>query len=232
MDSYRSIHKGLIICIAVLSSIGYSGSTVFDRASAIQILDLNTIEDFDFGLLTLYSFGSHDAPLVLIEFSDYRCAHCSIFHEVMFPKIKEEYIDTGKLFYVAVHYPNRKYPIAGLAAEASYCAGDQGRFWEMRDLLFADSLYLDEDQIDELARDLALHRGEFDECMGAGTYAELIAAEKRCGKRVGVSATPSFVLAQKDEKHAVEGRLIKGMLKWSKFEKQITEMLELVDEDR
>ena len=159
-----------IIAVAVLSSIGFSEPTVPDMRSAIQILDANSIEGFDFGVPTLYSLGSEEAPLVLIEFSDYRCAHCSIFHEVVFPKVKSEYIDTGKIFYVAMHYPSKKYPIASLAAEAAYCAGDHGRFWEMRELLFANSLYLDVDLITELAKELAIHMGEFEECMQTGTY--------------------------------------------------------------
>ena len=221
-----------IICIAVLSSVGFSEPTVPDTRSAIQILDANTIEGFDFGVPTLFSLGSEEAPVVLIEFSDYRCAHCSIFHEIQFPKVKSEYIDTGKIFYVAMHYPSKKYPIASLAAEAAYCAGDQGRFWEMRELLFANNLYLDEDLITQLAKDLALHMGEFEECMGTRTYEELVAAEKRCGKRVGVTATPSFILAEKDGHHVANGRRIKGLFKWSKFNKQIIEMLKLANEDR
>jgi len=220
------------ICIAVLSSSGFSESTAPDTGSAIRVLESNTIEDFDFGVPTLYSLGSDDAPLVLIEFSDYRCAHCSIFHEVLFPKVKSEYIDTGKIFYVALHYPSRKYPIATLAAEAAYCAGAQERFWEMRELLFANSLYLDEEEITEITKDLAIHMGEFDECMARGRYSELIAAEKRCGKKLGVTATPSFILAQKDGSHAVDGKIVKGLLKWSKFNQQIIEKLELANEDR
>lgn len=221
-----------IIGIAVLSSIGFTGSTAADTRSAIRILDANTIEDFDLGVPTLYSLGSDEAPVVLIEFSDYQCAHCAIFHEILFPKVKSEYIDTGKIFYVALHFPSRKVPIASLAAEAAYCVGDQGRFWEMRELLFANSFYLNTNQITGLAKDLAIHMGEFNECMQMGTYEELVAAEKRCGKRLGVTATPSFILAQKDGQHAIDGRVVKGLLKWSKLNKQILEALELAEEDR
>lgn len=221
-----------IFGIAVLSSIGFSGSTAADTRSAIRILDANTLEKFDLGVPTLYSLGSEEAPLVLIEFSDYRCAHCAIFHEILFPKVKSEYIDTGKIFYVAMHYPSKKVPIASLAAEAAYCVGDQGRFWDMRELLFANSFYLDVDLITGLAKDLAIHMGEFEECMKTGTYEDLVAAEKRCGKRLGVTATPSFILAQKDGQHAIDGKVVKGLLKWSKFNQQILEALELAEEDR
>ena len=100
----------------------------------------------------------------------------------------------------------------------------------MRELLFANSLYLDVDLITELAKELAIHMGEFEECMQTGTYEELVAAEKSCGKRVGITATPSFILAEKDGHQVANGRKIKGLLKWSKFEKQIIQMLELADE--
>ena len=107
--------------------------------------------------------------MVLIEFSDYECNHCSIFHEVLFPKIKSEYIDTGLIFYVALNHPNRNHKVGAKAAEASYCAGDQGHFWAMRDLLFENSLFLKEELITELAQDLALDQVEFAECLRTGT---------------------------------------------------------------
>ena len=100
----------------------------------------------------------------------------------------------------------------------------------MRELLFSNILFLSEDEIIELTRGLAIHMGDFEYCMRTGAYGELVAAEKRCGKASGVTVTPSFILARKDGHHAVNGRIIKGLLKWSKFNEQVLEMLELVNE--
>ncbi|MEZ5275099.1 MAG: thioredoxin domain-containing protein [Opitutaceae bacterium] len=231
MATLRFIRKAAVIGFTLLLSIGFSESTPSDTQSAIETLDSNTIEDFDFGIPTVHSLGSADAPLVLIEFSDYHCAHCSLFHEMVFPNVLSQYIDTGKVFYVALHFPSKKYPIASTAAEAAYCAGEQGRFWEMRELLFANSLFLSEDEITEIARGLAIHMGDYEDCMRSGAYRELVAAEKRCGQNSGVTVTPSFILAQKQGQHADNGRVIKGLLKWSKFEAEILEMLKIADEN-
>ena len=231
MDMLRLIPKAAFLCIALLSSVGFSQSARSVTSSAIRTLDSNTIEDFDFGIPTVHSLGSADAPLVLIEFSDYHCAHCSLFHEMVFPNVLSHYVVTGKVFYVALHFPSKKYPIAATAAEAAYCAGEQGRFWEMRELLFANSLFLSEDEITEIARGLAIHMGDYEDCMRSGAYRELVAAEKRCGQSSGVTVTPSFILARKQGHHAVNGRVIKGLLKWSKFEAEILEMLEIVNEN-
>jgi protein-disulfide isomerase len=232
MDTRRSIQRVVIICLVVLLSNGYSEPKGSVTDSAIRVLESNTIEDFDLRVPTFYSIGSDDAPLVLLEFADYQCNHCSVFHEVLFPKLKSEYIDTGKIFYVALNYPNENHKVSGLAAEAAYCAGAQGRFWEMRDLLFENSLFLTEERITELAQELGLDMAAFDDCLQAGTYTDLVAAEKNCGNSLGIKGTPSFILAEKGDNSAINGKLVKGVLRWSKFNKPIAEMLNPASEKR
>ena len=81
--------------------------------------------------------GQHDAPITLIEFSDYQCPFCQRFFQTTFPVLKTEYIDAGKLRYVFRDFPlDSIHPQARKAAEAGHCAGDQGKYWEMHDLLF------------------------------------------------------------------------------------------------
>ncbi len=78
------------------------------------------------------SLGKPDAPLTLVEFTDYECPLCRAFHTETFGTLKTRYIDTGKLRFVSRDQPLPEYhPNAMEAAHAARCAGDQGRFWEM-----------------------------------------------------------------------------------------------------
>ena len=203
-----------------------------DLELCIQNLDAGTLDRLDLGNPLLYGLGSEDAPVVMLEFSDYRCAHCAIFHEIVLPKIKRDYIDTGRLYYVALHYPSRSYPIAALAAEAAYCAGLQGRFWEMRDRLFVESLYLDESTLTDLATQLRLDPDAFNGCLEEERFADLVSAEKRCGQNMGVKVTPSFVLAVRDGRYAIDGKVVKGLPKRSKLSQEIEEALALAGKAR
>lgn len=227
----RHLHLPGLLALAAMAlpSIGVSDSSDGAIESTLKVLGANTIDDFDLSAPLFRTLGKKDAPVVMLEFSDYRCSHCAIFHEIVFPKIKEDYIDTGKLFYVALHFPNKKYEISSLAAEAVYCGDAQGKFWEMRDLLFAESLYLSEESIRELARSIGLNLADFEACLQAQTYAELVADEKICGKTLGIKVTPSFVLAKKQGDRAIGGFIVKGLPKWTKFDRQIAEAIEYAE---
>lgn len=82
--------------------------------------------------------GDANAPVTIIEFTDYQCPFCSRHFEQTFGQIESEYIDTGKVKYVVRDFPLGFHPNAQKAAEAAECAGDQGRYWEMHDQLFSN----------------------------------------------------------------------------------------------
>ena len=83
------------------------------------------------------SLGKPDAPLTLVEFSDYQCPFCRRFFEQTLPALKSKYIDAGQLRYVFRDFPlDQIHPQARQAAESVHCAAEQGKYWEMHDLLF------------------------------------------------------------------------------------------------
>lgn len=82
--------------------------------------------------------GEADAPIKIIEFSDFECPYCAIFYSQTFSQIQKEYIDTGKVFFAFKQFPLSLHQYAQKAAEASLCAGEQGKFWEYHDKLFAE----------------------------------------------------------------------------------------------
>ena len=99
------------------------------------------------------SLGRADAPVTLVEFSDFQCPFCGRFFATTLPALKKDYIDTGKLRYVFRDFPlDQLHPNARKAAEAAHCAGEQGKYWEMHDVLFQNQRALAPSQLTEYAR--------------------------------------------------------------------------------
>lgn len=99
--------------------------------------------------------GRADAPVTLLEFSDYQCPFCARFFRDTLPTLKAEYIDTGKVRYVFRDFPiDQLHPYARKAAEAANCAGDQGRYWEMHDLLFENQSAMQVERLKAYAKGL------------------------------------------------------------------------------
>jgi protein-disulfide isomerase len=96
--------------------------------------------------------GSEDARLTIVEFIDYQCGFCRQFHLTTFPEIRRKYIDTGKVRFVARDLPLDFHNNALLAAEAARCAGDQGQFWTMRDVLITNAAMLAPERLIDYAQ--------------------------------------------------------------------------------
>jgi protein-disulfide isomerase len=141
--------------------------------------------------------GSDDATITVIEFTDYQCPFCSRHFEQTYSQIKQNYIDTGKVRYVSRDFPLGFHPFAQKAAEASECADDQGKFWEMHDKLFstqaiwsagADAI----PTFKQYAADLGLNTGDFDSCLDNGTHAQEVKDDMADGSASGIDGTPGF----------------------------------------
>jgi protein-disulfide isomerase len=170
--------------------------------------------------------GRSDAPVTLIEFSDYQCPYCRAFFLDTLPDLRRAYIDTGKLRYVFRDYPlDQIHPQARKAAEAAHCAGDQGRYWEMHDVLFQNQRALAPSELSEHARDLGLDGPAFDACLESGKYAARVNKDHADGIAAGVQGTPGFVVAKTQAGDAVEGTPVRGAQPLDVFRKLIDQLL-------
>jgi protein-disulfide isomerase len=173
----------------------------------------------------IYVLGKSDAPLTLVEFTDYQCPFCGRFETTTFPEIKKNYIDTGKVRFILRDLPLDFHPFALKAAQSVHCAGDQGKYWEMKELVFKNQNKIDVDSLAGYAKDLSLNGDAFKSCMADGKHLKEIGDEAKYAASLGISGTPTFVLG-KAVGDSVEGRVIVGAQPLAAFEAAINEMLE------
>jgi protein-disulfide isomerase len=171
-----------------------------------------------------YSLGRDDAPLTLVEFSDYQCPFCGRFHSDTFIDLKKNYIDTGKIRFVSRDLPLSFHPNALGAAEAARCAGEQGKFWEMRNVMISNSTDLSKDAIMRYAQALPLDIGKFRPCMEAESPKTEVMKDVADATALQISGTPTFVLG-KTSKDTLSGILIVGAQPYSTFDAAIQQML-------
>ena len=148
------------------------------------------------------SIGRPDAPIVMVEYSDYQCPFCRQFHMSTFDEIKKNYVDSGRVRYISRDFPLAFHENARRAAIAARCAGDQGRFWELRHVMIVNANQLTAPSILKYAGELKLEMGGFRTCLDSERYGKDVDRDMEEGAQAGVSGTPSFVV----------GRLVNGRL--------------------
>lgn len=139
--------------------------------------------------------GNPNAAVTLVEFTDYQCGFCARYVKETFPQLERDYIATGKLKYVFRNFPLESiHQQAFKAHEASSCASDQGKFWEMHDRLFSNPNALAPPQLVSYAQGLGLDARKFEACFNAATHAAEIRRDIADGQKAGVTGTPTFFL--------------------------------------
>ena len=138
--------------------------------------------------------GKKDAPVTIIEFSDFQCPYCEKFYSQALPSIEDKYIKTGKVKIIYRDFPLSFHKNAQKSAEASECADEQGKFWEYHNKLFENQNSLAVDNLKQYAKDLGLDAAKFNECLDSGRMANEVQKDLNDGLSYGVSGTPSFFI--------------------------------------
>ena len=171
-----------------------------------------------------YSLGSSDAPLTLLEFTDYQCPYCRRFQSETWPLLKKNFIDTGKLRVIVRDLPLQFHSAARPAAEAAHCAGEQGKFWEMHHALLTGADPLDAAGIDRRAREVGLDLERLHSCIQANRYEAAIARNIATADALDIHGTPAFVLGRM-EHGGLEGQLVEGAQPYSEFAAALRQLL-------
>jgi protein-disulfide isomerase len=165
--------------------------------------------------------GNDKAPVTLIEFSDFRCSFCRKFWKDTLPSLEKKYVQTGKVKFVYRHFAILG-RLSTAAAQAEECAGEQRKFLEYHDKLFASAgspLAFTAGKLKGLAKDLGLNGQSFDQCLDSGKYLNKVEQETGIGTFLGASGTPAFFL---------NGKLLAGAQPFHVFEAVIEEELKKV----
>ena len=172
------------------------------------------------------ALGRRDAPVTIVEFSDYQCPFCRQFVSTTLPAIKSAYVDSGKVRYVFRDFPiDHIHPYARKASEAARCAGDQGKYWEMHDLLFQNQQSLAPDELPKLGTKLGLDATAFNACLSSSKYASAVQHNYGDGSAAGVRGTPSFVIGRTRPDDKVEGVMVIGARPLADFRQEIDRLL-------
>jgi protein-disulfide isomerase len=137
--------------------------------------------------------GDRRAKVAVIEYSDFQCPYCGKFATEVLPTLEEKYVRPGKLLVAFRHLPLPIHAMAQKAAEAAECAGRQGRFWDMHDLLFQDPRQLAELNLRDRAATLGLNAEQFDTCL-KGEASGKVRADAESGRRLAIGGTPAFLI--------------------------------------
>lgn len=155
--------------------------------------------------------GPTDAPVTIIEFTDYECPFCQRYFEHTYPALLARYGD--RINYAVRHLPmTYAHRRAHKAAQAAECAGDQGRFFEYHDLLFKNTHSLDERSLRGYAAQVGLNPEAFETCLASGKKADVVDDDIQAGRDRGISGTPSFL---------INGRMLVGAQPTEVFERFI-----------
>jgi len=160
--------------------------------------------------------GDENAPVEIIEFSDFECPFCARFFSQTLDQINTEYIETGKARLVYRDFPLSIHPQAQKAAEAAECAGEQGKFFDMHDKMFENGVSGGVGLFKRYAQEIGLNQDDFDECLDSGKMAEEVQKDFTDGQKAGVSGTPAFF---------INGQMISGAQPFSVFKQAIDSAL-------
>ncbi len=164
--------------------------------------------------------GDPNAPVTIIEFSDYQCPFCRRFWQQTLPLIKQNFIDTGKVKLVYRDFPLNFHQYAQKAAEAAECAGEQGKYWEYHDILFERQSEWSTQGVQKFkdyAAELGLDLEQFSSCLDSGKYAQEVQKDYQDGVSYGVQGTPTFF---------INGVKIVGAQPYQTFETVINQFLQ------
>lgn len=159
--------------------------------------------------------GSADAPITIVEFSDFECPFCKRFYDQTLSQIEKNYVETGKAKIVYRDFPlERIHPTAKTASLAAECAKEQGKFWEYHDKIFDNQNQLSKTSLKEWAEEIGLNTESFNQCLNNKKYENEVLEDLSAGRNLGVQGTPHFIIRSSEG----ETTSLSGAQPYSRFE--------------
>lgn len=213
--------------LAEIKSLVQQGGNARQAAAREPELPDVTIDLADFPVM-----GQADAPITVVEFSDFQCPYCARHVTDTLPKLKEEFVATGKIRYAAGDFPLPSHAQAFKGSVAAHCAGEQDMYWEMAHKIFEHYREFNEENLPDYAAEVGLDAAKFEECFASGRHDDEINKRKAAGSSASVTGTPMFLLGYTDE-DGTEFKpvdAIRGAHPFPEFERKIEELLKKKEE--
>lgn len=169
--------------------------------------------------------GRPDAPVVIVEFSDFQCPFCARFFRDSLPRIQAEYIDKGLARMYYLHLPLPMHPQAVPAAIAAECAARQGKFWEMHDLIFQNQTMLADSDLKRYLEQTGLKASDYDACKNDSQILENIQNDLEKARETGFNGTPSFIIGLPLPDGRIVGKRVVGAQPYVVFNSTIEKVL-------
>jgi len=164
------------------------------------------VEGIEFNIGDNPVLGSESSKLIVVEFTDYQCPFCGRYTRETFQEVRKQYVDKGQIRYAVIDQPLPIHPEAPKAAEASHCAEEQGKFWEMHEALMANQDLLKD--LSSYAKALKLNIRQFEDCLNMNKYRDAVNNDMELAKELGVTGVPGFIIGIVDE---TDPRKVKGI---------------------
>ncbi|MBI4168227.1 MAG: DsbA family protein [Candidatus Aenigmarchaeota archaeon] len=175
------------------------------------------------------SLGDVNAPVTIVEFSDFQCPYCRASFREVLPELKANYVNTGKVRFVYRDFPLPFHPAAQPSAEAGECADDQGKFWEMHDKIFGEqdkqgtgTITFTDADLKSWAAEIGLDSVKFNSCMDSHKYKAEVAKDLSDGEAAGVQGTPTFFVGNAKDGYII----IPGAVSYSVFKQVVDQELQ------
>jgi protein-disulfide isomerase len=171
--------------------------------------------------------GSPAARVAIVEYSDYQCPFCGEYAREVFPRLDGDYVKSGKVRYYFRDLPLPMHPQAMPAALAARCAGEQGKFWEMHEWLFANQQALAPDALKQHAAALGLDAARFNDCLTTGKYRNPILRSMASAERMHIDGTPAFLVGVFDPNGEIVrvSQVLLGAKTYEEFKTVLDDML-------
>ena len=216
---YKLAIIGIVGLVTAAFFIGYTVHSITHPAALIADVSTTPSEEpptpvtvSNISIGNAPTIGSDNAPITVVEFSDFQCPFCASFFSNTLSQIKTEYVDTGKIKFVYKHYPLDFHQNAKIAAVASECANEQGKFWEYHNVLLGNQSAWEtlsgNDTVKTFvgySESLGLDSNYFRDCLSSLKYERYVDSDLEEGSKLGVTGTPSFFVGKEGKYTLVEG---------------------------
>ena len=172
------------------------------------------------------ALGVSSAPVTIVEFSDFECPYCKMFHDEILPKLRSEYIDRGLVRFVHKDLPLPFHANAAVASELARCSALDGNYWKSYEALFKSQDCITCKGSDGILADAKLKTPAVQDCLNAKQQQKAVSSNLVLAKSLSINGTPTFVIGlTSGNQH--KGEVISGVVPWDAFKARIDQELKL-----